>query len=69
MQEVFQNGAKGVDERKPFVQYDGFDSLKHVELVVAFESRFGVELSPDEVSRLTSVAGARDILTARHIDV
>ena len=32
---------------------DTWDSLRHMEMVFAFESEFGVEFEPDELAELT----------------
>ncbi len=41
---------------------EGWDSVRHVELVVALEERFGCMFDPDEVPELTSLARIEDIL-------
>ncbi|MBI3767620.1 MAG: acyl carrier protein [Deltaproteobacteria bacterium] len=41
---------------------EGWDSVRHVELVVALEERFGCMFEPDEVPELTSLARIEDIL-------
>ena len=41
---------------------DGWDSVRHVELVVALEDRFNCMFDPDEVPELTSLARIEDIL-------
>lgn len=43
----------------------GWDSAKHVEIVVALEDRFGCMFDPDDVAELTSLAKIEEILT-RH---
>jgi acyl carrier protein len=44
---------------------EGWDSARHVELVVALEERFGCMFEPDEVPDLTSLERIEEILT-RH---
>jgi acyl carrier protein len=41
---------------------EGWDSVRHVELVVALEERFNCMFDPDEVPELTSLARIEDIL-------
>jgi acyl carrier protein len=67
--ELFGDGAAPVGDETPFAQTEGWDSLKHVELIVALETRFAVELTAEEIERLTCPRAAREILMARHIDV
>ena len=40
----------------------GWDSARHVELVVALEERFGCMFEPDEVPELTSLRRIEEIL-------
>lgn len=40
----------------------GWDSARHVELVVALEDRFGCMFEPDEVAELTSLRRIEEIL-------
>lgn len=41
---------------------EGWDSARHVELVVALEDRFGCMFDPDEVAELTSLPRIEEIL-------
>jgi acyl carrier protein len=65
---LFDADFVDVTDDTPFTDYEGWDSLKHVQLIVAIESRFGVELTAQEIERLTSRRAAREILTARHVE-
>jgi acyl carrier protein len=69
MFELFEDEAGAISDEAPFVDCAGFDSLKHVELIVAIEGRFGIDLTADEIGRLTCKRAAREILEARHLDV
>ena len=69
VRELFDDETRPIEDDTPFSGIEGWDSLKHVELIVAVESRFGVELTADEISRLKSKRAAREILTARQVDV
>jgi acyl carrier protein len=44
---------------------EGWDSVRHVELVVALEERFGCMFDPEEVPDLTSLERIEEILS-RH---
>ncbi|HEX9843025.1 MAG TPA: acyl carrier protein [bacterium] len=57
----------GVDEPdiKPashFVDDLGADSLDQVELVMAFEEEFGIEIPDDEAEKITTVQSAIDYI-------
>jgi acyl carrier protein len=44
---------------------DGWDSLTHVQLVVAIEERFRIRLTTGEVARLENVGQLVDLIRAR----
>jgi acyl carrier protein len=67
--ELFNDEPTPIGDETPFARIDGWDSLKHVELIVALETRFGVELTAQEIERLTCKRAAREILTARQVDL
>ncbi len=43
----------------------GADSLDHVELVMAFEEEFGVEIPDDDAEKLLTFRDAVDFITSR----
>ena len=43
-----------------FVEYLGADSLDTVELVMAFEEEFGLEIPDDEAENITTIKSAVD---------
>jgi acyl carrier protein len=47
---------------------DEWDSLSHLQLVMAIESEFGVRLAPDDVLRIRDLASMRTILAERGAD-
>lgn len=63
------DGEPPVGDETLFADVAGWDSLKHVELIVGLETRFGIELTAEEIERLTSTRAAREILAARRVDV
>jgi acyl carrier protein len=69
MFELFDEQASGIGDDVLFANCAGFDSLKHVELIVAIEGRFGIDLTAEEIERLTSRRAARAILEARRLNV
>ena len=58
----------GVDESKvtenaSFIDDLGADSLDQVELVMAFEEEFGIEIPDDAAEKITTVGKAVDYIT------
>jgi acyl carrier protein len=46
-----------------------WDSLKHMELVVAIEKEYGVDLSVDEIISMKSVDAIKTILKKKNVEV
>jgi acyl carrier protein len=55
--------AAKVTETASFIDDLGADSLDTVELVMAFEEEFGVEISDDAASKILSVKDAIDYIS------
>jgi acyl carrier protein len=68
LDEIFGDDAATLGDDTRFAALADWDSLKHVELIVGIETRFGIQLESEEVARLTSKAGARDVLAAKGCD-
>lgn len=63
----------GAEEHKvtpeaSFIDDLGADSLDTVELVMAFEEEFGVEIKEDEAEKITSVKDAIDFIEKKRAD-
>jgi len=69
LQRVFKEQPRGSDCDAPFGDLDGWDSLTYMRLVLAIEAEFGVELGPEEIQAMTSVAGVKKVLSARGLPV
>lgn len=44
-----------------------WDSLNHMVLVVALEVEYGLELSPEDAMRMTSLAAIKQVLDSRGV--
>jgi acyl carrier protein len=67
--DIFGDDATSLGDDTRFADLVDWDSLKHVELIVGIETRFGVQLESAEIARLTSRAAALDVLAAKGCDV
>ena len=54
LREVFGDDEIGVTEATTADQIDGWDSLMHVNLIIAVEKRFGVKFAAAEIAALKS---------------
>ncbi|HUP50500.1 MAG TPA: acyl carrier protein [Thermoanaerobaculia bacterium] len=57
--------AEEVTAEASFVEDLGADSLDTVELIMAFEEEFGVEISDDEAEKIRKVRDAVDYIEKR----
>jgi acyl carrier protein len=65
LSELFDEEADALGEDTPFADCSTWDSLKHVELVVGIETRFAVDLSAEEIARLTCKRATRELLATK----
>lgn len=63
--EVFRRPDLVITREMTAADVAGWDSLRHIELIVAVETTFGVRFKTVEVSRLQSVGDLIDRLEAR----
>ncbi|MCA1632230.1 MAG: acyl carrier protein [Acidobacteria bacterium] len=63
--EVLQIPASKISDDLSMQDVEVWDSLKHMELVVALEERFGIELTLDEIVAMRSVREIKRVLGER----
>ena len=49
---VFDDDNLTIDESTTAADIEGWDSLAHINLIIAFERRFGIKFANAEISRL-----------------
>lgn len=65
LSEVLQMPAASITDDLAMKDLDVWDSLKHMELVVSVEQRFGIELSFDEIVAMQNVREIKRVLRER----
>jgi acyl carrier protein len=63
--EVLQVPATTISDDLAMQDVEAWDSLKHMELVVALENAFGMQLSFDEIVTMRSVREIKRVLNDR----
>jgi acyl carrier protein len=56
-----------IDDRLGPGQVEGWDSLGHVNLMLALQASYGITIELDEVMNLETVADIRKLLTAKGV--
>ncbi|MBQ1440321.1 MAG: acyl carrier protein [Clostridia bacterium] len=64
-QDEFDDDAIHVDETTTADDIDGWDSLEHINLIVAVERRFGMKFKMAEVTDMKNVGEMADIIAER----
>ena len=59
---VFGEESGQAAEGRPFTELKCWDSLHYVQLVVAVQDTFGIELDRGQILRITTVGGMREVL-------
>lgn len=62
LSEVLQIPAWKITEGLAMNDVDAWDSLKHMELIVSLEQRFGIELTFDDIVAMQSVGEIKRVL-------
>lgn len=65
---VFADESRQAAAGYPFVELECWDSLCYVQLVVAVQATFGIELNSDQILRITSLNGLLEVLKEHSID-
>ena len=63
--DVLQMPAAGITDDLAMEDVDAWDSLKHMELIVALETAFDVQLTFDEIVAMQSVGEIKRVLAER----
>lgn len=64
-QDVFDDDSLVVDDVTMAADVDGWDSLAHIDLMVAVEKQFGIRFTMGEVNGMQNVGEMVDIILER----
>jgi acyl carrier protein len=67
LSEVLQAPAAEINDDLAMSDMDAWDSLKHMELIVALETAFDVQLTFDEIVAMRSVREIKRVLSERSV--
>jgi acyl carrier protein len=63
--EVFEVESTEINEETQFGDIPKWDSMGHMDLMVALESQFGLEISADTISGLVSIEAILESIQAK----
>ncbi len=67
MADLFEMSQEDISDSLTMKNTDVWDSLKHMELVVAIERTFGIELTFDEIVAMQNIGKIKRILRERGV--
>jgi acyl carrier protein len=63
--EVFSTNVDGINAISSPRTIDNWDSIQHLNFVMALESRFNVQFSPEEMERIRSIGDAAALIARK----
>jgi acyl carrier protein len=66
--EILECDIDSFSNSTPFKEIEGWDSLKHLGLVVGIETIFQIQLSAEDIQKMTSLEDAHRLLKERGIN-
>ena len=67
MADLFDIKTEDVTDSLTMANTDGWDSLKHMELIVSIEHTFGIELTFDEIVAMQTLKDIKKILKEKAV--
>jgi acyl carrier protein len=67
MADLFEMSEEDISDSLTMKNTDVWDSLKHMELVIAIERTFGIELTFDEIVSMQNIGTIKRILKERGV--
>ena len=68
MAETFRLPVEAISSETATDNTDAWDSLKHMELIIGIEEKFGLSLDGDEIASMTSVQAVEDVLRTKGVE-
>lgn len=66
--DIFQVGPDRIDRKSSPDTIESWDSLQHLNLILALEQRSGLEFEPEEIERMTSIDAIFSILEDKQLE-
>lgn len=66
--DIFQVAARRITQESSPDTIESWDSLQHLNLILALEQSFSLEFEPEEIERMTSIGAILAILEEKQAD-
>lgn len=66
--DIFQVAARRITQESSPDTIESWDSLQHLNLILALEQSFSLEFQPEEIERMTSIGAILAILEEKQAD-
>ena len=67
--DTFRLPPEAISGESTIENTEAWDSLKHMELIISIEEKFGLILDGDEIARMISVAAVEEVLRSKGVEV
>lgn len=69
MAEIFRMQLDEITEELSFKETEVWDSFRHMELIVAIETEFNIELAFEEIISMKNITEIKRILKEKRVDI
>jgi acyl carrier protein len=66
--DIFQVGPNRISRQSSPDTIESWDSLQHLNLILALEQRFGLEFEPEEMERMNSIDAILSIIEEKQLE-
>jgi acyl carrier protein len=63
--DVFQVAPEQINEASTAEQIEGWDSVQHLNLILALETQFNVEFEPEEIEQMKSIGNFASLVETK----
>lgn len=66
--DIFQVGPNRIHRQSSPETIESWDSLQHLNLILALEQKFGLEFEPEEIERMTSLDAIHSLIEEKQLE-
>lgn len=66
--DIFRVGPNRIHRQSSPETIESWDSLQHLNLILALEQKFGLEFEPEEIERMTSLDAIHSLIEEKQLE-